>query len=216
MEDDSFLDPLASLIPSDQHALFFPSFEAMIQMADNADAHGTPVLQAMEPRAQSAMTRSRYETQLGLPMSRIARLIGPTLIDSVALTGSDPYLRTGSDVAIIFEAKNLITLLAMVQSRVALAAQKHPQARPVQGKMQGIRQPIGQAEKWYETEKHSQPETNHSTGEEQRQEYYEESHYGLRVFVAGKGGKKIAHGARNPAGQRQPRHDNHQRDQHPE
>jgi hypothetical protein len=115
------LDPLAALIPADQHALFFPSFQALIDMADQADAQGTPVLQALSDPSGEAGTKARYQRQLGLPLSDIARLLGPAVIDSVALTGGDPYLRTGSDVALLFQAKDADLLHPLITARVAAA-----------------------------------------------------------------------------------------------
>ncbi|MEN8151255.1 MAG: hypothetical protein ABFS86_15675 [Planctomycetota bacterium] len=109
------LDPLARCIPADQHALFFPSFDAMVKLVDEADAHGTPVLQWLETSAVDAGTRQRYERQLRLELDGLARTFGPKLVKSVAVTGSDLYLRTGTDVAVIFEAKNVALLDATLK-----------------------------------------------------------------------------------------------------
>ena len=117
------LDPLAAAIPADQHAIFFHTFGAMIALADEADRDGTPVLQFAETRSEDAGTRYRYERQLGLSLTGLGRLLGPRLVNSVAITGSDPYLRAGSDVAILFSPKEgdaLKTLLtAQIQRRPA-------------------------------------------------------------------------------------------------
>jgi len=115
------LDPLATLVPADQHAVFFPSFQALIDVADQADAQGTPVLAALGDPSGEAGTKERYQKQLGLPMSDLARLLGPKLIASVALTGGDPYLATGSDVALVFQAKDAGVLQPLIVARVAAA-----------------------------------------------------------------------------------------------
>ncbi|MEN6451503.1 MAG: hypothetical protein ABFC96_13505, partial [Thermoguttaceae bacterium] len=91
------LDPLASFIPADQHVVFFPSFSAAMQTADEADRQGTPVLFLAEPRSEDARTAQRYQRQLCLSATGVGRLLGPHLVSSVALTGSDPYFRTGTD-----------------------------------------------------------------------------------------------------------------------
>lgn len=114
-------DPLAELIPADQYVLFFPAFAAMTALLDEADAHGTPVLHALEPRAEDAMTKERYERQLCLSMSAFARLIGPVVVTSVAFTGSDPFLRTGTDVAVLFDCKEPGVVLAHVTGNQAAA-----------------------------------------------------------------------------------------------
>ena len=100
------LDPLAALIPADQHAVFFPTFSAAVRAADEADSAGTPVLRLAEPRSEDARTVKRYQRQLGLSLTGLGRLLGPHVAQSVALTGSDPYFRTGTDVAVLFEAQN--------------------------------------------------------------------------------------------------------------
>ena len=71
------LDPLAAYVPFDQHALLFPTFSAMSEMIDEADAAGTPVLQMLEPRSEDANSRGRYQKQLCLELSEISRLLGP-------------------------------------------------------------------------------------------------------------------------------------------
>jgi len=130
-------DPLASCIPHDQHAVFFPSFHAMVDLMDEADAHGTPVLELVEVRSEDARTRARYEKQLALEMSDIARLLGPAAVESVAFTGSDPYLRTGSDVAILFHARLPDALKGYVASKHAAAA-KAPGVTSSRGDVEGF------------------------------------------------------------------------------
>ena len=101
------LDPLAASVPADQHGLFFHSFKAMLRLMDEADTAGTPVLAWLEPRSEDSMTKDRYQTQLALSVSALSRMFGPQVVSSVAFTGSDPFLRMGSDVAILFEARNV-------------------------------------------------------------------------------------------------------------
>jgi hypothetical protein len=132
------LDPLAAFVPADQHVIFFPSFQAMVQMIDEADANGTPVLQLLEPRSEDADSRGRYQKQLCLGLSEISRLLGPQVVASVAFTGSDPFLRVGTDVAVVFEARNpelLRTHLAAQQKAAQLA---NADAKTVKGEIAGV------------------------------------------------------------------------------
>jgi hypothetical protein len=137
-------DSLAELIPDDQHVLFFRSFDAMVAMADDATKHGVPILNLAEPRAEDAKTRARYEQQLGLSLDRGTRLLGPSVIDSVAMTGSDPYFRTGTDVAVLLEGKNPNVLKPLIDSQVMLAARQHGNTQIDNGRIgeidyQGVR-----------------------------------------------------------------------------
>ena len=132
------LDPLATHIPFDQHALFFSCFESMSRWFEEADRDGTPVLQMFEPRAEDANSRGRYQKQLCLELNELSRLLGPRLITSAAFTGSDPYLRTGSDVGVLYESSSPGTLLALLQARQAAAQAANPAVKPVKGQYAGV------------------------------------------------------------------------------
>jgi hypothetical protein len=131
------IDPLAAFIPADQHALFFPSFQALTEMMDEADTNGTPVLQMFEPRSEDMDSRGRYQKQLCLGMSEIARRLGPQVIGSVAFTGSDPYLRTGTDLGVLFEAKQPEVVMAFILARQA-AAGANGAAKSDRGEIDGV------------------------------------------------------------------------------
>ncbi|MCH7728334.1 MAG: hypothetical protein IH991_17930, partial [Planctomycetes bacterium] len=137
---DPKLDPLASLIPDDQHALFFSSYVSLAALASEAAAQGGSVLEVGEPRAESAYVRQRYRRQLCLSLEGAAqRILGPRLINTVALTGGDPYLRTGADVAVLFEPKTTTeALLRALQAQVLLAAAKHDDVKTVSDTMDGV------------------------------------------------------------------------------
>lgn len=126
-------DPLAAAIPHDQHALFFPSFAALVELIDETRARGTPVLRLMEQRSEDARTMERYEKQLCLPLDDFARLFGPALISSVAMTGSDPYLRTGSDLAVLFETEKASLLKAAITARYTRVLAENRYAKTLSG-----------------------------------------------------------------------------------
>jgi hypothetical protein len=56
----------------------------------------------------------------------------------VALTGSDPYFFAGTDVALVFEAKQPAVLKALLLARVAAAVKDEAQVKPVQGQVEGV------------------------------------------------------------------------------
>ncbi len=111
------LDPLAKSIPGDQHGVFFPSFDAMLRVFDEVDREGTPVLEFFEARAEDQRTKERYQEQLCMPLSAFARLLGPSVVSSVAITGSDPFLPSGADLALVFECKQPDVLEKYVMTR---------------------------------------------------------------------------------------------------
>ena len=131
-------DPLAAYIPADQHVLFFGSFKAMSEVIDEAKANGTPVLRLLDPRSEDAMTHQRYERQLCVSLDAWSRLFGPAVIAGVAFTGSDPYLRTGSDVAVLFETRTPLPICAKIIANHESVLSTTPSAKRVNGRILDI------------------------------------------------------------------------------
>jgi hypothetical protein len=131
-------DALAVMIPADQHVIFFPSFKAMTVLTDEAQARGTPVLTMLDSRSEDAQTQERYERQLCLSMDKLSRVLGPALVSSMAFTGSDPYLRTGSDVAVLFKTVSPEALRTMIAGRHSAAVSSFAGAKAVSGNVQDV------------------------------------------------------------------------------
>lgn len=100
------LDPLASFVPADQHAAFFPTITGLVAVVDELDRLATPLLAMADDRALDAVTFERLQRQLCLPLSELGRKFGPLVLDQAAFTGSDPFLRTGSDACLLFLARD--------------------------------------------------------------------------------------------------------------
>lgn len=133
------LDPLAEHIPADQHVVFFPTFNALIRIADEAEIHGTPVLRLAEPRAEDAGTIDRYQQQLCMSLSGLGRIVGPQVVKSVALTGSDLNFRTGTDIAVLFETTDPVALEQMLLAKVKLATFQVKGVESTDGEKAGLK-----------------------------------------------------------------------------
>jgi hypothetical protein len=118
------LDPLAKLVPIDQHAIFFPTFAALTNVIDELDHAGTPLLEFAAADVEDARTKERYQEQLCLPLSAIARVLGPSIVSGVALTGGDPFVRAGTDVVVLFDCKEPSVLESYLALRRAEAAKR--------------------------------------------------------------------------------------------
>ena len=115
------LDPLSAAIPFDQHAVFFPSFASLLRVADQLAGDSAPLVQFFDGRSQNMRVRERYERQMCLELSGLARTFGSQFVESVAMTGSDTYLRTGSDVAVLFQG-SVPAIKAMMSAKIDAAA----------------------------------------------------------------------------------------------
>lgn len=105
-EGETELDPLSALVPSDQYAVYFPSFSALVAVAERLAADAAPLVHFADRRAEDARVRQRYEAQMLLELDGLAKVAGAQLVRTAALTGADPYMRTGTDLALLFECKD--------------------------------------------------------------------------------------------------------------
>ena len=137
-KEETKLDPTAAHIPADQYAVFFPDFAALLTLIDEADRDGTPILELLQKTGEDAQSQQRYERQLCLDTSTLSRLLGGTLIKSVAVTGSDPFFRTGTDLTILFEARNPTALKTVIREKQLAALKATPGARKVEAVTDGL------------------------------------------------------------------------------
>jgi len=96
------VDPLAALVPADQHAVFFPDVPAAVAILDELERTGLAAMNLAEARGADSRLADRYTKQLGLPSTQLGKLLPAGLIDNVAITGSDLYFDTGTDLAVLF------------------------------------------------------------------------------------------------------------------
>lgn len=115
-------EPLAQAAPAEFYYVRARNFSALQALLDEAETWLTPAFHLMESRGRRYDLSARYRTQLALPKSELLRLFGPRLIESLAIVGSDPFLRQGSDVTVIVATKSqsgFAAALAVQRSRVA-------------------------------------------------------------------------------------------------
>ncbi|TWT79462.1 hypothetical protein CA13_08630 [Planctomycetes bacterium CA13] len=125
------LDPLAAIIPHDQYAVFVPSFTKLTQIIDRSSELARPIVQWFEPQSQTTNVLGFYQDQLGLPLDALTRQVGEALIDEVVVTGSDPYFRTGTDVAVLMQTSQPALLHQALLAQVALQASRHDHVKRI-------------------------------------------------------------------------------------
>lgn len=113
------LDPLAAALPADQHVVFFQSIPAALGVLQMAEQYATPALQSIEPRSEVFGVRDIYERQIGLRVSDLAEIAKQHDITSLALTGSDPYIRVGTDIAVLLATDDADALHDALTARIA-------------------------------------------------------------------------------------------------
>ena len=118
--DGGIAEPLAALTPAEFWYLRFADIRLLLRTLDEADAWVTPVVAILQSNAEHLDLAGRYQAQLGLRRSALAKTLGHTVVAEIAVVGSDPYLREGSDLTLIFEAANLGMLTRELEAQLEL------------------------------------------------------------------------------------------------
>ncbi len=106
-------EPLATLIPADNYYVRFRSLEQLNNFGELIDQWGNNLLHAFDYKTRDYGLRQRYERQLGLPPGDALKQFSSDKIKGIAITGSDPYLRDGTDIAVIFQTEDPDRLVAL-------------------------------------------------------------------------------------------------------
>ena len=131
-------DVLASFIPADQHAIFFPSVAAARITFDQFNDSNLPVLQPLIMETRQGLVLEQYQRQLGLHATKLAELLGPQMVKSIAVTGSDPFFPTGTDVAILFDSPNPQALYALLATQIMASSTAVPSVQIAKNDGDGI------------------------------------------------------------------------------
>src|SRR5262249_46832983 len=107
-------EPLAKLVPHDNYYLAFKNIREFIELGAIADQWGTSLIRAYEVHSRDYQLKQRYERQLCLRSTVLGKTLGPLVIRGVAVTGSDGYVREGSDITVLFHVVNRGLFLAAV------------------------------------------------------------------------------------------------------
>jgi hypothetical protein len=118
-------EPLAHAAPARFYYLRFASLPHLFRVLDEADAWITPAATVNAGFLQNQELAKRYEAQLGLQRSLASRVLGGQVVTDVAVVGSDPYLREGTDLTFIFRVKSEAAFAAGLASALAAHVAEH-------------------------------------------------------------------------------------------
>lgn len=117
------IEPLAAWVPADFFYLHFSDLRQMVRLTEEVDTLITPIIRLLEARPGATRFAKRYERQLALKRSVLSKTFGNQAAKSVAVVASDPFLREGSDVSLLFHIKSQV-LLESTLDGYAKAAQR--------------------------------------------------------------------------------------------
>lgn len=132
------LDALARNVPADQHAIFLPSLKAASLLLAEFQGDALPMAALFAPHAQDRGIQKRYEHQLGTALDDLVRFPGVRSIQSLALTGSDPYLPSGTDLAVLVETSNPDELASFLKAQLDAARRAESTAKDASGSVDEV------------------------------------------------------------------------------
>lgn len=113
-------EALALSVPAEFYFVRAASFEGLQRLLDEADDWVTAGVRLARGAGRRQELEQRYRAQLGLGKSELVRVLGPKLIRDLALVGSDPFLRQGSDVSLLLRPLDAQALRNALTTKLAV------------------------------------------------------------------------------------------------
>ena len=138
-------EPLALAAPAEFYYARAASLPVLLRLLDQVDAWGTPASHAVGGQTEDYQLAARYESQLGMKRGPLTRSLGPSVIADVAVVGSDPYLKEGSDVTLVFRVKQKALFDAGLQASMAEHEKAHGTITTTQDSLAGTSISVAQS-----------------------------------------------------------------------
>lgn len=118
-------EPLAQAVPAEFWYLRSSTITSLFEILERTGQWGAPAMRLLGQGALSRDQVERYSTELGLVRSQVAKLFGPSLVERVALVGSDAYFGEGTDISMIFDVNSDAGFRNGVGFSTALSTKDH-------------------------------------------------------------------------------------------
>jgi hypothetical protein len=99
-------EPLAAAAPADFYFVRGKSFAAFSDMLSFVQDFGAPAADLLDGSRTERGTLPRYLAELGVETGELSRVLGPEVVQELALVGSDPYVHEGTDVTLVFRLRS--------------------------------------------------------------------------------------------------------------
>lgn len=107
---DVAVEPIAMHVPHECFYVRFGDFRNYLWLRDLTEQWGGDLANMIAVRSIDYGANARIEQQLALKESALAKVLGPAVIQDVAILGMDTFLREGAAVGILFHARNNFAL----------------------------------------------------------------------------------------------------------
>ncbi|MBA3804754.1 MAG: hypothetical protein H0X14_03455 [Acidobacteria bacterium] len=132
------ISQLSRYVPEDFYLVEFRSLTKLLQAMDTSDLWGTHLFNQAYREARTQNVGERIKRQLVLETEPVLRPFYDLVVSEVAVTGSDPFAREGSDVTILFQIKQPEIFKARMESFMVNAEKAHADAKRSTGNILGV------------------------------------------------------------------------------
>lgn len=129
---------LALNVPSDFYFVSFRSMNKLLDATQLATQWGAHIFNQANREAQTQLVGQRLQEQLAVEENPELRPFYDTVVDEVALVGSDLFLREGSDVTLLFQVKQPVVFRLKMDQFLSNAEDSNQDASRTEGEYLGI------------------------------------------------------------------------------
>ncbi|TWU03744.1 hypothetical protein [Neorhodopirellula pilleata] len=104
------IEPLAAQVPPEYFYIRYGKFENYLWFQDLTSEYGGDISRMITLSGLANDGASRLQKQLGVQMTALGRMLGPTVIADQALIGSDLFMQDGAAMGAVFEPVNTFLL----------------------------------------------------------------------------------------------------------
>lgn len=107
---EPIIEPLASQVPPECFYIRYGKFENYLWFQDLTEEYGGDISRMITLSGLSNNGAARLQKQLGIQMTVMGRMLGPSIIADQALIGRDLFLQDGAAMGVVFEPTNAFLL----------------------------------------------------------------------------------------------------------
>ncbi len=104
------VESIAGHVPHECFYLRFGNFPNYLWFRDFTRHWQGDLANMLVQKSVNHNVSDRFQRQIAVGESRLARVMGPTVVRDVAIIGFDPYMRDGAAMGILFQANNSMLL----------------------------------------------------------------------------------------------------------
>ena len=119
------ISPLSRLIPEDFYYFQTGSLSRTLDLVDYVAQKGGSLYKRFESVSIDLHQKDKILTQMALLENKEARILYDTVIEELAVTGSDPFFRSGTDISMIFKLKKPLLFYPFIRSYRAQLQQQY-------------------------------------------------------------------------------------------